>query len=176
MAQRIQKYLANLGFASRRSIEQWIKEGRLFVNKQQATLGDHLTDDDTVYLDQKILKAPGCSSVPEQVLIYHKPLGQMCSTKDPHFKSYVTSHLPVIELGRWVMVGRLDVNTSGLLIFTTDGKLANHLMYPRYGVKRVYQVKVFGLLDAKKRTALLSPVALEDGQACFSACRILSSH
>jgi 23S rRNA pseudouridine2605 synthase len=175
MAERIQKYLANLGYGSRRTIEAWIKAGRLRIGDRLAKPGDQVSDDDSIYRDGVLLKSPGSVDVPDEVLLYHKPQGQMCSTQDPHFKDYVTDYLPDIDLGRWVMVGRLDINTSGLLLFTTDGQLANQLMHPRYQVTRVYQVKVSGVLDESKRLSMLRSVELEDGSACFSACHILQT-
>jgi 23S rRNA pseudouridine2605 synthase len=175
MSSRIQKYLAHLGYASRRTVEDWIKAKRLKVNGRVAVLGDQVSDDDLIVLDDRPLKRSGSVAVPFEVLLYHKPLGQMCSTRDPHFKDYVTDHLPNIALGRWVMVGRLDVNTSGLLLFTTDGSVAHHLMHPRFEVDRIYEVKVFGHFDSAKRDALLRSVHLDDGPACFKGCRVLSS-
>ncbi len=165
-AERLQKLLAAAGFGSRREIETWISAGRLSLNGALAKLGDRAAPGDRIELDGKALalKTPGAQP---RVLLYHKPDGEMVTRSDPEGRPTVFQRLPAIPGGKWVAVGRLDINTAGLLLLTDSGELANRLMHPRYEVEREYAVRVLGALSTENRTKLLSGVALEDGVGRF---------
>jgi 23S rRNA pseudouridine2605 synthase len=165
-AERLQKALAAAGYGSRREIETWIEAGRLRVNGRPAKLGDRAGPGDRVELDGKALALGRSRSLP-RVLLYHKPEGEMVTRSDPQGRPTVFARLPPIPGGKWVAVGRLDLNTAGLLLFTDSGELANRLMHPRYEVEREYAVRVLGPLNAGERTQLLQGVALGDGKASF---------
>jgi len=167
--ERIQKVLARAGCGSRREIESWIKDGRLTVNGRTAVLGDSLEEGDHVCLDNKPLRFE--TEVPPRVIAYHKPAGELCSRSDPEGRPTIFEHLPRLRQGRWVQVGRLDFNTSGLLLLTTDGELANRLMHPSAGIEREYAVRVLGEVTAEMLDNLRQGVQLEDGMASFSRIR-----
>lgn len=170
---RLQKLLAEAGLGSRRAIEGWIRAGRVSVGGRTAKLGDRATAADDVRLDGKRLKlAPG-QPRPREVLLYYKPLGEVTTRSDPEGRPTVFERLPAPKQGRWVSVGRLDVNTSGLLLLTTDGTLAHRLMHPSSEVEREYLVRVRGRPSAEVLGRLLLGVPLEDGPAHFD--RIESS-
>jgi 23S rRNA pseudouridine2605 synthase len=165
-AERLQKLLAAAGLGSRREIETWIAAGRLTVNGGVARLGDRAAPGDLVELDGKpvAVKAAGAQA---RVLLYHKPDGEMVTRSDPGGRPTVFQRLPAIPGGKWVAVGRLDINTAGLLLLTDSGELANRLMHPRYEVEREYAVRVLGELRPDERSKLLAGVELEDGTARF---------
>jgi len=165
-AERLQKRLAAAGFGSRREIEDWIRAGRLRINGQPAHLGDRVLDSDGIELDGKRL-ALGRAPAATRVLLYHKPEGELVTRSDPQGRPTVFRHLPALPGGKWVAVGRLDVNTSGLLLLTDSGELANRLMHPRYEVEREYLARVLGALNPSEQARLLSGVALGDGLAKF---------
>ena len=165
--QRLQKVLAAMGLGSRRRIEGWISEGRVRVNGQTASLGDQAGPGDTIDVDGKRVVVPDVRPL-RRVLIYHKPEGQITANHDPEGRPTVAEHLPPINEGRWITVGRLDFNTSGLLLVTNDGELANRLMHPSYQVERTYAVRVLGGLDDEQQNRLIEGVALEDGEASFT--------
>ncbi len=165
--QRLQKVLAAMGLGSRRRIEEWIGEGRVRVNGQTASLGDQAGPGDTIEVDGRRIVVPDVRPV-RRVLIYHKPEGQITANHDPEGRPTVAENLPPITEGRWITVGRLDFNTSGLLLVTNDGELANRLMHPSYQIERTYAVRVLGGLDDEQQKQLLEGVALEDGQASFT--------
>jgi len=165
-AERLQKLLAAAGLGSRREIETWIAAGRLKINGTLAKLGDRAAAGDLVELDGKALALKASGARP-RVLLYHKPDGEMVTRSDPEGRPTVFQHLPPIPGGKWVAVGRLDINTAGLLLLTDSGELANRLMHPRYEVEREYAVRALGALSAENRTKLLSGVALEDGIGRF---------
>lgn len=166
MTERIQKLLANQGIASRRQIEQWIREGRISVNGQLASLGLKVELTDHFCLDEEPIKiqAPDAE---RHVLLYHKPIGEVCTRYDPEGRITVFSALPELQQGRWIVVGRLDYNTSGLLLFSNDGELANRLAHPSYGFEREYRVRVYGEIKPEMLSCLLNGVELEDGMAVF---------
>ena len=164
--ERIQKVLARAGHGSRREIERWIEAGRITINGHVAGLGDSLAENDRVCLDDKPL--PFDISVPPRVIAYHKPAGELCSRHDPEGRATIFEHLPKLSKGRWVQVGRLDYNTSGLLLLTTDGELANRLMHPAAGIEREYAVRVLGDVDPEMLERLRRGVELEDGIAAFA--------
>ncbi len=165
---RIQKVLAHMGLGSRREIESWIKAGRIMVNGKIAKLGDSITAEDRVQLDKKQVKFPKKMDSRPKVITYHKPAGEICTRKDAEGRTTVFSKLPRLKGSRWISIGRLDINTYGLLLFTTDGDLANRLMHPSSGVDREYAVRVVGKVDEEMLQRLQAGVELEDGQAHFS--------
>jgi len=164
--ERIQKLLAAAGFGSRREIENWISAGRVSVRGQVAKLGDRASPGDVVQLDGKEVKFGAARALP-RVILYHKPVGELVTRKDPEGRPTVFDKLPKISPGRWVAVGRLDFNTSGLLLFTDSGELANRLMHPREEIEREYEVRVQGGLSPDAVRRLLDRVDLEDGPAKF---------
>ena len=163
---RLQKLLAQAGFGSRRAVEEWIEAGRLTINGKPAGLGDRATLRDRIVLDGKPL-AFGRSESECRVLLYHKPEGELVSRHDPEGRPTVFASLPRLRGGKWQSIGRLDFNTSGVLLFTTDGELANRLMHPRYGIERQYAVRVLGGLSREEMAQLRAGVNLEDGPAAF---------
>jgi len=144
--ERIQKLLAQAGVGSRRQVEKWIEEGAIHVNGGVAKLGDKITVRDEVRLKGRPVKLEGKIQVETEVLIYHKPAGEIVSKRDPEGRPSVFKRLPRLKTGRWIAVGRLDLNTQGLLIFTNDGELANQLMHPSHQVEREYAVRVMGVV------------------------------
>lgn len=168
MAERIQKILARAGYGSRRQVEAWIKEGKVTVNGNVASLGDQASETDTIRLDNKALSAKRLWQQPQQVLLYNKPVGEVCTRKDPEGRRTIFQSLPTPEEGRWVSVGRLDINTSGLIILTTDGELANRLMHPSNELDREYAVRVLGEVTPEILQNLRDGVMLEDGEAHFA--------
>ena len=167
MTVRLQKLLAGTGLGSRRQVEQWIVEGRLTVAGRVAKLGDRAAPGDEVCLDGRRLELGATQAVSHQVLLYHKPVGEVTTRRDPQNRPTVFDRLPPPELGRWIVVGRLDVNTAGLLLFTTDGELAHRLMHPSSQIEREYLVRVRGQPGADAIRKLLRGVSLEDGPAAF---------
>ncbi len=169
--ERIQKILARSGHGSRRQIEQWIREERLLVNGQIARLGDCVSPADTVVLAGKKLRLAAAEQIPCRVLLYHKPVGEICSRSDPEHRPTIYERIPPVHVGRWIAVGRLDINTSGLLLMTTDGELANRLMHPAAGIEREYAVRVRGEVTRNILQRLKQGVELEDGRAAFDDIR-----
>ena len=165
-AERLQKLLAAAGLGSRREIEGWIAAGRLSVNGATAKLGDKAGPGDIIELDGKKVALKAAAARP-RVLLYHKPEGEMVTRSDPGGRPTVFERLPAIPGGKWVAVGRLDINTAGLLLLTDSGELANLLMHPRYEVEREYAVRVLGEIKPEERRHLLEGVPLEDGVGRF---------
>ena len=168
MDEKLQKVLARAGYGSRREMETWISEGRVSVNGEVATLGDRVTPNDQVVVDGKKLAAQSATSVPQRVLLYNKPIGEVCTRHDPENRKTVFDKLPEVQHARWVAIGRLDINTSGLLLFTTDGELANRLMHPSMQIEREYAVRVLGDVTPEMVQAMHKGVMLEDGLARFT--------
>ncbi|MCH8262754.1 MAG: pseudouridine synthase [Proteobacteria bacterium] len=166
--ERIQKVLARMGLGSRREVESWIKEGRIKVNGKLAKLGDVITSNDRVELDKRQIKFPKKTDARVRVITYHKPAGEICTRKDSQGRTTVFSKLPRLQGARWVGIGRLDINTSGLMLFTNDGDLANRLMHPSSNIDREYAVRVIGRVDQAMLKQLQKGVELEDGPAHFS--------
>jgi len=146
MDEKLQKVLARAGYGSRRELEEWIAAGRVKVNGTVATLGDRVTDKDKIIVDGKKLAHREQGPQTHPVLMYNKPLGEICTRNDPEGRPTVFDHLPRLAHARWVAVGRLDINTTGLLLFTTDGELANKLMHPSMQVQREYMVRGLGYI------------------------------
>lgn len=169
--EKLQKVLARAGFGSRRELEEWITAGRVKVNGKVATLGDRVTAQDKVLVDGKKLVAKESSAIAQTVLLYNKPLGEICTRNDPEGRATVFDHLPRLQHARWVTVGRLDINTTGLLLLTTDGELANKLMHPSTQIEREYAVRVMGEVTPEILRNLERGVMLEDGVASFSSIR-----
>jgi 23S rRNA pseudouridine2605 synthase len=166
MQERVQKLLAGAGHGSRRGIEEWIRAGRVTINDKVAVLGDRASTDDRICLDGRPLDLGGQRQEVE-VLLYHKPVGEVTTRSDPQGRPTVFDHLPRPASGRWIVVGRLDVNTSGLLLFTNDGELAHRLMHPSSEVEREYRVRLRGTPPAAVIDQLHRGVELEDGPARF---------
>lgn len=144
MSDKLQKLLAHAGLGSRREIETWISDGRVSVNGKRAKLGDRGDVSDRILLDGKLLRLSSAESEQIKVIMYHKPEGEICTRKDPKGRPTIFENLPGIPNGRWVSVGRLDLNTSGLLLLTNNGELANRLMHPSTGLEREYLVRIRG--------------------------------
>lgn len=165
---RIQKVLADAGLGSRREIEGWITAGRIEINGRLAKLGDRLGPSDQVRLDGKPLRlAPATAAEPVRVIAYHKPEGEIVTRQDPEGRPTVFDHLPPLLQGRWIAIGRLDINTSGLLLLTNNGELANKLMHPSQELEREYAVRVLGTAPREALQRLVHGVELDDGPARF---------
>ncbi|MBG6245125.1 23S rRNA pseudouridine(2605) synthase RluB [Candidatus Symbiopectobacterium sp. 'North America'] len=169
MSEKLQKVLARAGHGSRREIEGIIQAGRVSVDGKIATLGDRVevTKATRIRIDGHVVSVKETEEAICRVLIYYKPEGELCTRSDPDGRPTVFDRLPKMRGSRWVAVGRLDVNTSGLLLFTTDGELANRLMHPSHEVEREYAVRVFGEVDEDKLKLLTKGVQLDDGPASF---------
>ncbi|MGB4498191.1 MAG: pseudouridine synthase [Methylococcaceae bacterium] len=165
--ERIQKVLARGGLASRREIERWITEGRLKINGVLVTQGAHLKAGDYLQLNDRVVNWEKFERQPTRVLIYHKPTGEIVSRNDPQGRPTIFANLPKLDTSRWISVGRLDVNTSGLLLVTNNGELANKLMHPSTEVEREYAVRILGEVPDDKIELLKQGVQLEDGLAKF---------
>ncbi len=166
--QRLHKLLALAGLGSRRDMEQLIASGRVTINGKVAAIGAGVVPSDIVRIDSRPVRLPFEPELP-QVLLYHKPEGEIVSQDDPEKRASVFDKLPRVKGGKWIAIGRLDINTSGLLIFTTSGELANRFMHPRYEVEREYAVRVFGELSEGQMLQLTQGIELEDGPAAFDA-------
>ena len=163
---RIQKFLAHQGVASRRQVDQMLQDGRITVNGKPAKPGDQVAGGEKIAVDGKLLRISRTEARPK-VMMYHKPIGEVCSRKDPEGRPDVYRNLPGLQQGRWVGIGRLDINTSGLLLFTNQGELANRLMHPSYEVEREYAVRVHGEVTPEMLKDLRKGVMLDDGEAKF---------
>lgn len=166
-SERLQKVLSQAGFGSRREIERWIEEGLLHINGKKAVLGDVVKPDDKISLRGRVIDNPMRIVSRTRILIYNKPLGEISSRHDPFHPRTVFDKLPKLTHGRWVQVGRLDINTGGLLVFTNNGDLANRLMHPKYEYQREYAVRVFGQVTSEMLKTLKKGVELDDGVAKF---------
>ncbi len=168
MSEKLQKVLARAGVGSRRQMEKWIEQGRVSVDQRRAKLGDRVDLGQIIRVDGRVVadlnKLESC-----RVLRYYKPEGEMCTRSDPAGRPTVFDHLPRLRRGRWVAVGRLDVNTTGLLMFTTDGELANRLMHPSQQIEREYAVRVLGQVGDTMLRRLVAGIRLDDRPACFDS-------
>lgn len=167
--ERIQKMLARVGLGSRRQIERWMLEGRITINGVKAQLGDHISLADVVKLDGRRVRLKSPEEVARRVRMYHKPAGEVCTRQDPENRPTIFDNLPKLKNERWISVGRLDVNTSGLLLLTNDGEWANRLMHPKSGLDREYAVRILGKVPDEILERLKNGVVLEDGFAKFES-------
>ncbi|MDI5935632.1 23S rRNA pseudouridine(2605) synthase RluB [Halomonas kalidii] len=167
-SEKLQKVLARAGLGSRREMEAAIADGRVKVNGKVATLGDRIEMRDRVSVDDRPVTLRGAEEVPRRVIMYNKPEGELCTRKDPEGRRTVFDRLPRLKGERWIAIGRLDINTSGLLLFTTDGELANRLMHPSTQVEREYAVRVMGEVAREQIVAMVEGVMLDDGPARFT--------
>ncbi len=165
--ERIQKILARGGVASRREIERWITEGKIQINGQTATPGAALQPGDRVVVNGRPIRWEKYTQQPTRVLIYNKPVGEVVSRNDPQKRPIVFKQLPKLDVGRWIAVGRLDINTSGLLLLTNNGELANRLMHPSTEMEREYAVRILGNVPPEMLETLQQGVELDDGAAHF---------
>jgi 23S rRNA pseudouridine2605 synthase len=165
--ERIQKVLANAGFGSRREIERQIEAGEVKVNGKIARLGDRITSDDRVQIGHRKVGQKRMERSRHRTIVYNKPEGELVTRSDPQGRPVVFRRLPKLDQGRWIAVGRLDINTSGLMLFTTDGELANRLMHPAGKIEREYAVRVLGQVTDEMARTLVTGVELEDGPARF---------
>ena len=164
--EKLQKVLARAGIGSRREMERWIEEGRVQLEGKTAKLGDRAVMGQVIKVDGRIVDSAETEQV--RCLLYHKPVGEVCSRKDPEGRRTVFDSLPKLKSGRWIVIGRLDFNTSGLLLFTTDGELANALMHPSSMIEREYLVRVMGKVTPETIETLKKGVVLDDGPARFT--------
>lgn len=165
--ERLQKLLADAGLGSRREIEQWIRAGRVRLNGRPARLGDRARPEDRIEIDGRPLQERQLGGRERYVILYNKPEGEMVTRHDPEGRPTVFDRLPRPPRGRWIAVGRLDVNSAGLLLLTNDGELANRLMHPKYQIDREYAVRVQGDITEEMVRRLVTGVELEDGRARF---------
>jgi 23S rRNA pseudouridine2605 synthase len=171
MTERLQKFLARAGYGSRREIENWIREGRISVNDRPAELGVSVTADDRIRIDGRLVANADQTSRPPRTMAYHKPAGELTTRKDAAGRPTVFDNLPKIRNGRWISVGRLDFNTAGLLLVTTDGELAHRLMHPSWQIEREYAVRILGEVEEAVLQRLQEGVLLEDGMAAFASIK-----
>jgi 23S rRNA pseudouridine2605 synthase len=164
--EKLQKVLARTGLGSRREMESWIEAGRVSVNGKVARLGDRVDERARLAVDGKPLARTPADKT--RCILYHKPVGEVCTRDDPQGRRTVFERLPKLKSGRWISIGRLDYNTSGLLLFTTDGELANALMHPSANIEREYMVRVMGEVDEAVLQRLIDGVMLDDGMARFT--------
>ena len=164
--EKLQKVLARSGLGSRREMERWIEAGRVSVDGKVAKLGDRVEAKARISVDGKPLDSAPAEAT--RCILYHKPTGEVCTRDDPEGRRTVFERLPRLKSGRWISIGRLDFNTSGLLLFTTDGELAHKLMHPSSNIEREYMVRVMGDVQPKNLDAMLKGVVLDDGMARFT--------
>lgn len=176
MSEKIQKILANAGLGSRRQVEGWIQEGRITVNGRTATIGDRMTYHDKICVDGREVKLMKSRNQQARVLLYHKPEGEMCTRHDPEGRPTIFERLPIIRNSRWICVGRLDFNTSGLLLITNNGELAHRLMHPSAEIEREYAVRIRGEVSDEIITKLTKGIHLEDGIARFNQITDAGGH
>lgn len=165
MDEKLQKFLANRGYGSRRQIEQWISDGRVRLNNSVAKIGDRVSINDSIFLDNK--KVRSRELVETHIIVYNKPEGLVSTTKDTRGRPLVFDNLPPLKRGKWISVGRLDINTSGLMLFTTNGELANRLMHPKYSIDRKYLVRVYGKVEKKNIEALKKGILIGNEYSRF---------
>ena len=165
MDEKLQKFLANRGYGSRRQVEQWISDGRVRLNNSVAKIGDRVSINDSIFLDNK--KVRSRELVETHIIVYNKPEGLVSTTKDTRGRPLVFDNLPPLKRGKWISVGRLDINTSGLMLFTTNGELANRLMHPKYSIDRKYLVRVYGKVEKKNIESLKKGILIGDEYSRF---------
>jgi len=168
-SEKLQKVLADEGLGSRREMERWISGGRVLVNDEPAHLGQRVAAADAIVVDGKPIRRKVVGS--PRILLYNKPVGEVCTRKDPEGRRTIFEHLPDIGKGRWISIGRLDIATSGLLLLTNDGALANKMMHPSTGLDREYAVRVNGVLTDEQRQQLIDGIVDEGEKLAFSDIR-----
>lgn len=168
MSEKLQKVVARAGFGSRREIESWILQGRIKVNGKVAPIGKRVSDEDKIIVDGKKLSPQKKNRLAPRVILYNKPEDEICSRKDPKRRATVFDKLPSLKHGRWISIGRLDINTSGLLLFTTDGELANKLMHPSSMIEREYAVRVMGEVTPHMVQSMYEGVMIDDHLCRFT--------
>ncbi len=164
---KLQKLLAQKGLGSRREMEMLIASGQIKLNNRTAVIGDRAGPGDVIHIGRRIIRVHVEEELPK-VLLYHKPEGEIVSRNDPQDRPSVFDKLPHLRSSKWIAIGRLDFNTSGLLIFTNDGALANRMMHPRFEMEREYAVRILGELTEEQMKQLTTGIALEDGEAAFT--------
>jgi 23S rRNA pseudouridine2605 synthase len=167
VTEKLQKVLARAGIGSRREMERWIEEGRISVDGALATLGQRVDPGQAISIDGRPLSGGAVAGARQRTILYHKPDGELCTRNDPAGRPTIFDRLPVLRNARWITVGRLDFNTQGLLLLTTDGELANRLMHPSQEIEREYAVRVLGKVDKTMLERLEAGIGLEDGPARF---------
>ncbi|PIE83071.1 MAG: 23S rRNA pseudouridylate synthase B [Candidatus Contendobacter odensis] len=170
MSERVQKFLARVGVASRRRIEEWIRQGRVTIDNVPAQLGAQVKGTEAISIDGRLIQVSDIQSR-RRVLAYYKPVGEVSSRRDPEGRPTIFDRLPVLRSGRWIAIGRLDISTQGLLLLSNDGELANRLMHPSSQVEREYAVRVLGQVTPAMLQCLQEGVLLEDGLARFDEIR-----
>ncbi|WP_319557568.1 23S rRNA pseudouridine(2605) synthase RluB [Thiomicrorhabdus sp.] len=173
--EKLQKILARAGFGSRRSVEELIQQGLVKVNGKTAKLGDRATASDKIKVRDQLIKEQRLQKQATEVILYNKPEGRVCTRRDEKGRDTIYGQLPRIHNGRWISIGRLDLNTSGLLILTNNGELANRMMHPSYEIEREYLVRVFGEVSEEAIKQLLAGVQLDDGPAKFDRVQAMPS-
>lgn len=179
---RLQKYLAEQGVGSRREIERWIEEGFIKINKTVAVLGVKVAQGDEIEVSlpresrSQRFKVKLSAKTTRRLIIYHKPLGEICTKHDPEDRKTVFEKLPPLINSRWVMIGRLDINTGGLLLFTDDGEFANQMMHPKFEIEREYLVRVLGTITPDDIKQLKNGIELEDGIARCTHVKLGKNH
>ena len=172
LAERIQKYLSRRGLGSRREIENWIREGRIEVDGRDAVLGSTVSDGDLIAIDQQSHRVSLRPRTAPRIIVYHKPVGEVCTRADSKGRPTVFDHLPRLRSARWIGVGRLDINTSGLLLFTTDGDLAHRLMHPSGGMEREYRCRIHGEASRERIDRLRKGITLSGYPCRFEHVRV----
>ena len=172
LAERIQKYLSRRGLGSRREIENWIREGRIEVDGRKAVLGSSVSDGDLIAIDQQSHRVSLGPRTTPRIIVYHKPVGEICTRADSKGRPTVFDHLPRLRSARWIGVGRLDINTSGLLLFTTDGDLAHRLMHPSGGMEREYRCRIHGEASRERIYRLRKGITLSGYPCRFERVRV----
>lgn len=171
MSEKLQKVLARCGLGSRREMEAAIDAGKVSVDGEIAKLGDRVGIEEVIRFNGQVVDTKAAASETCRILVYNKSEGEICSRSDPQGRPTVFDRLPKLRQGRWIAVGRLDINTQGLLLFTNDGELANRLMHPKFEVEREYSVRVFGEITDGMVQKLRTGVELEDGKASFTSIK-----
>ncbi|QCI18259.1 rRNA pseudouridine synthase [Buchnera aphidicola (Aphis nasturtii)] len=176
MTEKIQKILSNLGYGSRRYIESIIKKGNVFINGEKAIIGQYLNKDNPgeVFIEKEKIIFKKNKKL--EIIIYNKPIGEICTRNDPKKRLTVFNNLPFLNLGRWISIGRLDINTKGLLLFTNNGELANKLMHPRNQIEREYYIRVFGEINKNQINSLKKKVKIKDGYVAFKNIQLISKN
>ncbi|UPT14639.1 pseudouridine synthase [Buchnera aphidicola] len=176
MTEKIQKILSNLGYGSRRSIEKIIEKGNVFLNGKRAIVGQRVDKNNPgeIFIGNEKIIFKEHKKL--EIIIYNKPIGEICTRNDPKKRLTVFDKLPFLNLSRWISIGRLDINTKGLLLFTNNGELANQLMHPRNKIEREYYIRVFGEININTINILKTGVKIKDGYVSFKSIELISKN